>query len=64
VFETDPADAAAWTTAKLDALEVGCYLSGSSAVEQRVTLLGVVVEFVPAAPPDGNRRRRILTRTV
>jgi hypothetical protein len=58
VFETDPTDAAAWTTAKLDALEVGVYMGASSATEQRVTLLGVVVEFVPAPPPTGGSRRQ------
>jgi hypothetical protein len=55
VFEADPTDAAAWTTAKLDALEVGCSMGASNATEQRVTLLGVVVEFVPGS--DGARRQ-------
>jgi hypothetical protein len=55
VFETDPADAAAWTTAKLDALEVGALIATTSAVEQRVTAMGVLVGFVPGS--DGARRQ-------
>ena len=46
-METDPTDSGTWTLSKLNALEVGCLLSASNATEQRVTALGVLVEFVP-----------------
>jgi epidermal growth factor receptor substrate 15 len=49
IFSTDPSDSAAWTTTKLDALEVGVYMSASNATEQRVTSMMVMVEFTPAA---------------
>jgi hypothetical protein len=49
IFETDPSDELPWTTQKLDALEVGCYLGSSIATEHRVTLMGVIVEYLPSA---------------
>lgn len=48
VYETDPADAGAWTTADLDALEVGV-VERETTNKTRVTLACVMVDFVPAA---------------
>lgn len=58
LFVTDPSDNAAWTTTKLDALEVGCYLSASNATAQRVTSLMVMVEYVPSSASFVFVRRR------
>jgi hypothetical protein len=46
IFETDPADSSAWTTAKLDALEVG--IENNANVAIRCTASYVMVDFTPA----------------
>jgi hypothetical protein len=46
VFDTDPADSSAWTTAKLDALEVGVENNANVAI--RCTASYVMVDFTPA----------------
>lgn len=54
LFATDPHDAAAWTTAKLDSLEIG-WRHDTSANRTDVTMVAVMVEFIPnEAPPAGS----------
>lgn len=48
IYNTDPADAAAWTTTKIDALECGVEHNQSQAREARCTAIYVMVEYTPA----------------
>lgn len=45
LFTVAPSDSAAFEIADLDGLEIGAYMSASNSKEQRVTNLGVEVEF-------------------
>jgi hypothetical protein len=48
VYEADPADAAAWTTTKVDAVEVGVVHAQSQVRELRCTAVFLVVEYTPS----------------
>lgn len=50
ILATDPSDSGAWTTTKLDSLEVNARVSTpATTTEHRVTAMGVMVEYIPAA---------------
>lgn len=52
IFETDPATSAAWVLSALDSVEVGCLHDTMTVLNTRMTVAGVMVDFVPAASTD------------